>query len=82
MVFIVSGGTSGIGFEPVKMLYHLDASKTYTLGGSEEAERAEFDKICSSTPGPGTASRKKRAGITMEFMAVDLSDLLSIKQAA
>ena len=71
-MLIITGGYSGVGFQLAKLVYAQNA--TVYLAGRREMEglRAMKD-ITSSFPN----SRGK-----LQFLAVDLSDLNSVKQSA
>ena len=71
-VFIVTGGSDGIGFELVKILYFKGA-KIYIASRSESKAEAAVKTITSiptSTPGE------------LKFIHLDLADLQSVKSAA
>ncbi|TGJ81807.1 hypothetical protein E0Z10_g6960 [Xylaria hypoxylon] len=81
-VFIVTGGTGGIGLEVAKILYHANASRIYLLGRSEEAGETANLSITSSVPSPGVNSRTTPGNNVIRFIHLDLSDLSSVKEAA
>ncbi|KAL1604766.1 putative secondary metabolism biosynthetic enzyme [Paraconiothyrium brasiliense] len=70
-VFIVTGGTSGIGFELCRILYHAQGT-VYLTGRSEESARASNSRIEALS----TAARGK-----LDFLEISLDDLSTIKPA-
>ncbi|KAI8956285.1 hypothetical protein F4801DRAFT_10445 [Xylaria longipes] len=81
-VFIVTGGTGGIGLELAKILYHANASTVYLLGRSQEAGETAKLSITSSAPPPEVNPRVACSNDAIQFIRIDLSDLLSVKEAA
>ncbi|KAI0457545.1 hypothetical protein F5B21DRAFT_501275 [Xylaria acuta] len=81
-VFIVTGGTGGIGLELAKILYHANASRVYLLGRSEEAGETTKLSITSSAPPPEVNPRITCGNDAIQFIRLDLSDLSSVKEAA
>lgn len=70
-VFLVTGATSGIGYELVKILYSKNA-KVYLAGrGSDRAKQA-FEKIRASHPASNGS---------LHFLHLELDDLASIKSS-
>lgn len=67
-VVIITGGSSGIGFELAKILYRKNA-RVYIAGRSEERAREAIRKIQAS----------EATGGTLEFLSLKLDDLSSIK---
>jgi len=70
-IFIVTGGSSGIGYELVKKLYRR-GGKVYIAGRSEEKARAAIKSIQSAVGGGGN----------LDFLFLELDDLSSIKTSA
>ncbi|KAK0701926.1 hypothetical protein B0T26DRAFT_735257 [Lasiosphaeria miniovina] len=70
-VFIVTGGSSGIGLELCKILYRKNG-RIYIAGRSEVKVRQAIQAIQDATPAS--------AG-SLEFLRLDLADLSSIKAA-
>lgn len=70
-VFMVTGGTSGIGLELCRILFHA-GSKVYLAGRSEEAANKAIEDIKAST---GTASGE------LHFLRISLDDLSTIGPA-
>ncbi|KAI1351517.1 hypothetical protein F5Y01DRAFT_121655 [Xylaria sp. FL0043] len=81
-VFIITGGTGGIGLELSTMLFHANASKIYLLGRSEEAGETAKLNITSSAPPPEVNPHTTPGNDVVQFMRLDLSDLSSVKEAA
>ncbi|KAI1275266.1 hypothetical protein F5Y07DRAFT_370310 [Xylaria sp. FL0933] len=81
-VFIITGGTGGIGLELATMLFHASASRIYLLGRSEEAGESAKLSIISSAPPPEVNPRTTPDNDVVHFIHVDLSDLSSVKEAA
>ena len=76
-VFIVTGGTSGVGFELATILYHAGA-KVYIAGRSEPDARRVIASIRASAPSSASSSPTG----ALEFLLLDLADLSSIRAAA
>ncbi|KAF5025455.1 hypothetical protein F66182_2478 [Fusarium sp. NRRL 66182] len=73
-VFIVTGGSAGIGFELVKLLYGTGATVYMTSRSKDRAERA-IKAIATGTAAPANPG-------TIKFLHLDLDDLESVKTAA
>jgi NAD(P)-dependent dehydrogenase (short-subunit alcohol dehydrogenase family) len=73
-VFIVTGGSSGVGFELARILFGA-GGKVYIAGRSEENARSAIDKITSSVKDSPVVGQ-------LEFLYLELSDLSSIKASA
>ena len=71
-VFIVTGGNSGCGFEPAKLLYRHNGTVDIA-GRSPERCTTAIAKISAEFPASGGR---------LEFLMVDLGDLTTIKPAA
>ncbi|KAI1498010.1 short-chain dehydrogenase [Biscogniauxia marginata] len=70
-VFLITGGSSGIGFELAKMMYGKHG-RVYIAGRSEEKARQAIKDIQTAVP----------AGGSLEFLHLELDDLSSIKASA
>ncbi|KAK3934317.1 hypothetical protein QBC46DRAFT_462691 [Diplogelasinospora grovesii] len=68
-VFLITGGSSGIGFELAKILYRKHA-RVYIGGRSEEKARKAIQDIQAAVPSGGGA---------LDFLLLELDDLSSIK---
>ncbi|KAL7946705.1 hypothetical protein V8C42DRAFT_293873 [Trichoderma barbatum] len=81
-VFIVTGGTGGIGLAVATALFHGNAARIYLLGRSDSAGETAVNSIPKSDP-PGDMQRRSADGDgVVKFIYLDLSDLESIKQTA
>ncbi|KAI1487044.1 putative short-chain dehydrogenase [Biscogniauxia mediterranea] len=67
-VFLITGGSSGIGFKLAKMLY-AKHRQVYIAGRSEENARQAIKDIQTAMP----------TGGSLEFLQLELDDLSSIK---
>ncbi|KAL4901621.1 hypothetical protein BDW74DRAFT_170075 [Aspergillus multicolor] len=68
-VFLITGGTSGIGFELARTLYtHGPGSKVYITARTEEKARSAIAAIKASLA-------------ELDFILLELSDLVSIKES-
>ncbi|KAL6691368.1 hypothetical protein J3F84DRAFT_403619 [Trichoderma pleuroticola] len=81
-VFIITGGTGGIGLELAKILYHANATRIYILSRSAKSGDAAIGLIKTSESPPGMKQRSATDGDTVRFIALDLGDFSSIKAAA
>lgn len=73
-IFVITGGTSGVGLELAKMLYAL-GGKLYITARSEEKARVAIERIVDSTPRtPATGQ--------IDYILLELSDLSTIKKSA
>ncbi|KAI0811613.1 hypothetical protein GGR55DRAFT_688232 [Xylaria sp. FL0064] len=81
-VFIITGGTGGIGLELATMLFHANASRIYLLGRSDEAGETAKLSIASSAPPPEVNTRSTPGNDVVQFIHLDLSDLSSVKEAS
>ncbi|KAK9450918.1 uncharacterized protein V1518DRAFT_425677 [Limtongia smithiae] len=77
-VFLVTGGSSGIGLELSRILYYK-GGRVFIGGRSETSFAAAVESI-KSAPAEGCENSKVRG--TLEFLAMDLCDLTTIKHAA
>lgn len=73
-VFIVTGGSSGVGFELARILFGA-GGKVYIAGRSEENALIAIDKIKSSIQDSSATGQ-------LEFLHLELNDLSSIKTSA
>ncbi|KAL2222494.1 hypothetical protein M432DRAFT_594639 [Thermoascus aurantiacus ATCC 26904] len=90
-VFIVTGATSGIGFELARILY-AKGGKVYIAARDEGKARAAIEAIvssCASSAGNNgtgngtvTGTHEKVDGGELEYLYIDLADLRTIKPAA
>jgi NAD(P)-dependent dehydrogenase (short-subunit alcohol dehydrogenase family) len=74
-VFVVTGGTSGVGLELAKLLYNAGAT-VYVTGRSMKTVSAAIAEVRSSGPWDGGA-----AGV-IDGVDIDLSDLTNMKAKA
>ncbi|UKZ84027.1 hypothetical protein TrVFT333_011843 [Trichoderma virens FT-333] len=81
-VFIITGGTGGIGLELAKILYHANATRIYLLSRSSQSGDAAIALVKTSDPPPGMKPRSAGQEDTIRFIALDLGDFSSIKAAA
>ncbi|KAK3337582.1 hypothetical protein B0T19DRAFT_79267 [Cercophora scortea] len=72
-VFIVTGGSSGIGLELCKILYRKNG-RVYIAGRREPKARQAIQEILNATPAASSSG-------TLEYLPLDLADLSSIKTA-
>ncbi|TFA98519.1 hypothetical protein CCMA1212_009789 [Trichoderma ghanense] len=81
-VFVVTGGTGGIGLAVATALFHANASRIYILGRSDSAGKDAIDTITKSDP-PGDMKHRTADGEgVVKFLYLDLSDLQTIKPTA
>jgi retinol dehydrogenase-12 len=78
-VFLVTGGTSGIGYETARALYHLNGTVYITSRSASSAE-ASIKSMKTSPPHPSQLVKSGR-GI-LKYLILNLSDLNSIKATA
>ncbi|KAH8900701.1 NAD(P)-binding protein [Thozetella sp. PMI_491] len=81
-VYMITGGTGGIGFELAKMLYHANASRIYVLSRSVATGEDAIKEITASSPNPTVPARTSSAKDAVHFLPIDLSDLATVKTAA
>ncbi|KAL4966014.1 uncharacterized protein BDV14DRAFT_189274 [Aspergillus stella-maris] len=79
-IFLITGGTSGIGLELAKILYRHGGSRVYITGRTEEKVRAAIREIRAAVPnltqkGNGNGNGNGR----LDYIVLELSDLASIK---
>ena len=81
-VIIVTGGSSGLGYELSRILYGAGA-KVYILTRSKEHAEAAIARVQAYYNGDGT-ERQNRTAIrgSLEFIPMDLTDLTTVKAAA
>ncbi|KKK25335.1 hypothetical protein P175DRAFT_0496448 [Aspergillus ochraceoroseus IBT 24754] len=72
-VFLITGGTSGIGFELAKILYRKGA-KVYITGRTEAKAQNAIQAIQRAVP--------QSEGGQLDFITLELDDLASIKTSA
>ncbi len=56
-VYIITGGTNGIGLGLAKILYHANASRIYILSRSASSSQSAIEAIKSSLPHPSVKAR-------------------------
>lgn len=78
-VFIVTGGSSGCGFETAKAVYNLNGC-VYIAGRSAKNAEEAIQQIKSSHPAPHQTVQRGKG--TLYFLKLDLDDLSSIKASA
>ncbi|CZR66671.1 related to light induced alcohol dehydrogenase Bli-4 [Phialocephala subalpina] len=78
-VFLVTGGTAGIGYETAKMIYHLNGT-IYITSRSESSASKATEPIKSSSPHPSQTIPSGRG--TISYVQLNLSDLSTIKGSA
>ncbi|KAL4796225.1 hypothetical protein BDV19DRAFT_398343 [Aspergillus venezuelensis] len=78
-VFLITGGTSGIGSELAKILYRHGGSKVYITGRTEEKARAAVQEIKAAVPNP---NHQGQGNGKLDYIVLELSDLTSIKASA
>ncbi|KAH8805184.1 hypothetical protein F5884DRAFT_680880 [Xylogone sp. PMI_703] len=83
-VFIITGGTGGVGLELAKILYHANASRIYLLGRSEASGREAIETVTTSRPYSPAANKRNEQLTTdnVRFIRLDLSDLSTIEDTA
>ncbi|KAL7919993.1 hypothetical protein ACQKWADRAFT_322568 [Trichoderma austrokoningii] len=81
-VFIVTGGTGGVGLELARILYHANASKIYLLSRSPESGDKAIENIMNLDPPPEMKPRSSERAEALRFLKLDLADLSSVKEAA
>ncbi|KAM0263962.1 hypothetical protein ACHAQJ_000997 [Trichoderma viride] len=81
-VFIITGGTSGVGLQLAKILYHANATRIYILSRSVQSGDAAIEAVTKSVPPPGMKHRTTEPKDAITFLQLDLSDFSSIKAAA
>ncbi|KAI0534766.1 hypothetical protein GGR58DRAFT_520086 [Xylaria digitata] len=79
-VFIVTGASSGLGYELTRILYGAGGN-VYMLTGSRENAEAAAARIKASYSDSGIVGPARTRG-TIEFIEMDLMDLHSVKRAA
>ncbi|KAL4954327.1 hypothetical protein BDW69DRAFT_163344 [Aspergillus filifer] len=76
-VFLITGGTSGIGFELAKILYRHGGSKVYITGRTEEKAKAAIQAIKAAVSNHNHQGQGK-----LDYIILELSDLTSIRASA
>ncbi|KAK9323809.1 hypothetical protein V1517DRAFT_87373 [Lipomyces orientalis] len=76
-VFLVTGGSSGVGLELCRILYHR-GGRVIVGGRSEKAFQSAADNI-KANPASDLGNCPKGS---LEFLYIDLSDLMTVKPAA
>lgn len=79
-VFIVTGGSSGLGYELSRILYGA-GGKVYILTRSKENADDAIARIEAYYKGRGDAAEGRRRG-SLEFICMDLTDFATVKAAA
>jgi retinol dehydrogenase-12 len=75
-VFIITGGSAGIGYEVAKALFHVNAHVFIASRSKEGAEKA----VASITASLPSSIQKVKAGKgRIEFLPLDLGDLSTIR---
>jgi NAD(P)-dependent dehydrogenase (short-subunit alcohol dehydrogenase family) len=78
-VFLITGGSAGIGYEVAKALYHLNGRVYITSRTAASAQKA-ISSIQSSSPHP---SQQVQSGSgSIHCLLLDLSDLSTMKSTA
>jgi NAD(P)-dependent dehydrogenase (short-subunit alcohol dehydrogenase family) len=77
-VFLITGGTSGIGLELAKILYHA-GGRVYITGCTEEKALQAVAAIRESVPESKSTSSADDAPGQIDFIILNLDDLASIK---
>ncbi|RDW74447.1 uncharacterized protein DSM5745_07109 [Aspergillus mulundensis] len=76
-VIIITGATSGLGFELARVLYNAGA--TVYIGARNEAKaKATIETITSTSPSSSTGSTSTPNPGTLHFLPLDLADLRTI----
>ncbi|KAK4062429.1 hypothetical protein Trihar35433_9250 [Trichoderma harzianum] len=78
-VFIITGGSSGCGFETAKAVYNLNG-RVYIAGRSAEKAEEAIRRIKSEPAAPHPTVKRGRGEIF--FLRLDLNDLSTIKSSA
>ncbi|KKP05383.1 hypothetical protein THAR02_02488 [Trichoderma harzianum] len=78
-VFIITGGSSGCGFETAKAVYNLNG-RVYIAGRSAEKAEEAIRRIKSEPAAPHPTVKRGRGEIF--FLRLDLNDLSTIKASA
>ena len=78
-VFIVTGGSSGCGYETAKAVYNLNG-RVYIAGRSAKNAEEAIQKIKSSPAAPHSTVQRGKG--SLHFLKLDLNDLGSIKASA
>ncbi|ROW03779.1 hypothetical protein VMCG_05330 [Cytospora schulzeri] len=79
-VFIVTGGSSGLGYELSRILYGA-GGKVYILTRSKENADGAITRIKAHYEGRGDAAEGRQRG-SLDFIPMDLMDFATIKTAA
>jgi len=78
-VFLITGGSAGIGFELAKALYHLNG-RVYITSRTESSAQKAISSIQTSSPHP---SQQVKAGSgSIQYLLLNLSDLSTVKATA
>jgi len=78
-VFVITGGSAGIGYEVVKAFYHLNG-RVYMTSRSESTAKAAIALIWASKPASGHTVKSGKGELI--FLRLDLADLTTIKISA
>jgi NAD(P)-dependent dehydrogenase (short-subunit alcohol dehydrogenase family) len=80
-VFIVTGGTSGVGFELATILYRA-GGRVYIAGRSESKGLSCIDEIKASSPASSSSYSSSSSLGDIRFLLLELDDLSTIKTSA
>jgi NAD(P)-dependent dehydrogenase (short-subunit alcohol dehydrogenase family) len=78
-VFIVTGGSAGVGYEVAKTLYHLNG-RVYIASRSETTAKVAIASIQASKPAKDQVIKSGKGEVI--FLRLDLGDLTTIKASA
>ena len=81
-VFLVTGGTSGVGLELSRILYHAGGHVYITARSSESAERAIADLKSTPPCNPCLSAASSRNPGRISYLVLRLDDLTTIHSAA
>ncbi|KAH6673437.1 hypothetical protein B0J14DRAFT_590772 [Halenospora varia] len=78
-VFLITGGTGGIGYEAAKILYHLNG-RVYITSRSAASAKKAIASIQASSPHPSQTIN--RTSGSLEYLVLNMDDLSTIKRTA